>query len=389
MLFANARVDLSRDIEELVIVPDGLLWYVPFELLPVGSNVAAGNADVADRETVTDARPRLRDVCRVRYAPTRSLAVEQGPPLRREGVVGVHAGHLYRGDRPEAAAAAAAEITAAMEKAVLLGPASGRDPARGSVPLPLPTSLVDGLVVLDELPPAATTQGAAMVPAEGVQRGMTFDEWLEPPRKRPGLVVLAGFQSAAAAVNSPSKLPPSPGDELFEAAMTTLAAGGRTVLISRWRTGGASTADLVREFVRDCMGPGESDGGPAESWRRAVDLVTPEPLQLSREPRVKLVGNSALEDASHPFFWAGYLLIDTGTAADVAEGNPLPPRPVMQMQAAATPAGGPPAPDAAAAGAAAPAAPTEGPAAAEPRPRAPVNQAFNPLLDDPQEATRE
>ncbi|MGA0041199.1 MAG: hypothetical protein ACO3NZ_15245, partial [Pirellulales bacterium] len=154
VLFANARVDLSRDIEELVIVPDGLLWYVPFELLPVGSNVAAGNADVADRETVTDARPRLRDVCRVRYAPTRSLAVEQGPPLRREGVVGVHAGHLYRGDRPEAAAAAAAEITAAMEKAVLLGPASGRDPARGSVPLPLPTSLVDGLVVLDELPPA-------------------------------------------------------------------------------------------------------------------------------------------------------------------------------------------------------------------------------------------
>lgn len=380
VLFANARVDLSRDIDELVIVPDGLLWYVPFDLLPVGSNVAAGGGEprlTSGDDANADARPMLRDVCRVRYAPTRSLAVEQAPPLRREGVVGVHAGHLYRGDKPEVVSAAAAEITAAMEKAVAFPAGPGRE----NVPLPLPASLVDALVVLDELPPTATASGAAMIPGEGSRRGMSFDEWLAPPRKRPGLVVLAGFQSAAASVNTPNKLPPNPGDELFEASMAALAAGARTALISRWRTGGYTTAEFTREFVRDCLGPGEDAGGPAESWRRAVDLVSPEPLHLPYEPRVKLAGNTVLEDASHPFFWAGYMLVDTGSAPEAADagGIPVMPRPAARMQAGNDAGGAMPTVNAAQpAGAAEPA-----------QPRAPVNQAFNPLLDDPTEGSRE
>ena len=396
VLFANARIDLSRDVEELVIVPDGLLWYVPFELLPVGSNVAANERRIGDGGADADQRPLLRDVCRVRYAPTRSLAVEQGPPLRRESVVGVHAGHLYRGDEAETVAAAAAEITAAMEKAVLLTASVGRD----AVPLPLPASLVDTLVILDELPPATTALGAAMIPSEGSKRGMGFDEWLAPPRKRPGLVVLSGFQSAAAAVNTPNKLPPTPGDELFEASMSALAAGARTALISRWRTGGYSSAELVREFVRDCVGPGERGVSPAESWQRAVDLVCPEPLHLSYEPRVKLVGNSVLEDTRHPFFWAGYMLIDTGTVPDADDADPTQ-RPVMQMQAGAGPAAGmrgagggqaaaaPPAGSVPAATADAPAGQPAGATPPETAPRQPVSQAFNPLLDDPADATRE
>ena len=377
VLFANARVDLSRDIDELVIVPDGLLWYVPFELLPVGSNVAAVARDGRSDQADIDSRQLLRDVCRVRYAPTRSLAVEHGPPLRREGVVGVHAGHLYRGDRPELVAAAAGEITAAMEKAVVLSAGVGRD----AVPLPLPASLVDTLVVLDELPPTATASGAAMIPGEGSQRGMSFDEWLAPPRKRPGLVVLAGFQSAAASVNTPSKLPANPGEELFEASMAALAAGARTAVISRWRTGGYTTAELMREFVRDCVGPGEAGDGPAESWRRAVDLVSPEPLRMPYEPRLKLAGNNVLEDARHPFFWAGYMLIDTGTepGAD-AGGIPVMPRPAARMQA------GNDAPPAAATEPAVPAAANGPPANSD---RKPVSQAFNPLLDAPSEGSRE
>lgn len=383
ILFENARIDLSRDVEELVIVPDGLLWYVPFELLPVGSDVAARPAGGAGGGADAGMRPLLRDACRVRYAPTRSLAVEYGPPLRRGGVVGVHAGHLYRGDRAEVVAAAANEITAAMEKALLLGGGPG---GRDEVPLPLPASLVDALVVLDELPPTSTASGAAMIPSEGSQRVMAFDEWLAPPRKRPGLLVLAGFQSAAAAVNTPSKLPPRPGDELFEASMTALAAGARTAVISRWRTGGFTTAELMREFVRDCLGPGDGSGGPAESWRRAVDLVTPEPLHLPYEPRVKLVGNSVLEDASHPFFWAGYMLVDTGTMPAAEDADPAA-RPAMQMQAGGN---GGAAMRAEGAGPAANAAgPAGTPPASEPPPRTPVSQAFNPLLDAPPDATRE
>ena len=200
--------------------------------------------------------------------------------------------------------------------------------------------------------------------------------------------------------------------------MATLAAGARTALISRWRTGGSSTAEFAREFVRDCMGPGEDGASPAESWRRAVELVSPEPLHLENEPRVKVVGNTPIEDASHPFFWAGYMLLDTGSdPAAAEEANPLMQRPGVQMQATpgvpagaagqavvgqapGAPAGGlaqgpagvapattaGPTPAASAGATPAAAAPAAPPSTTE---RKPVSQAFNPLLDDPSSGSRE
>jgi hypothetical protein len=123
-------------------------------------------------------------------------------------------------------------------------------------------------------------------------------------------------------------------------------------------------------------------------------------LHLSYEPRVKLVGNSVLEDTQHPFFWAGYMLIDTGTMPDADDADPTQ-RPVMQMQAGAGPAAGmrgagggqaaaaPPAGSVPAATADAPAGQPAGATPPETAPRQPVSQAFNPLLDDPADATRE
>ena len=163
--------------------------------------------------------------------------------------------------------------------------------------------------------------------------------------------------------------------------MAALAAGARTAVISRWRTGGYTTAELMREFVRDCVGPGEAGDGPAESWRRAVDLVSPEPLRMPYEPRLKLAGNNVLEDARHPFFWAGYMLIDTGTEPEAGAGGiPVMPRPAARMQA------GNAAPPAAATEPAVPAAANGPPANSD---RKPVSQAFNPLLDAPSEGSRE
>jgi hypothetical protein len=63
LLFENSKVALGEQIDELVIVPDGPLWYLPFELLPVGSarNVAADDP-TADADAP---KPQLlRDVCR-------------------------------------------------------------------------------------------------------------------------------------------------------------------------------------------------------------------------------------------------------------------------------------------------------------------------------------
>ena len=36
LLLERSNVDLAGNFDEIVIVPDGILWYLPFEALPVG-----------------------------------------------------------------------------------------------------------------------------------------------------------------------------------------------------------------------------------------------------------------------------------------------------------------------------------------------------------------
>ncbi len=59
-LTADAPADAWNEFEELIIVPDGLLWYVPFEALQIQNG---------------DEHMALIDKVRVRYVPTISLAV--------------------------------------------------------------------------------------------------------------------------------------------------------------------------------------------------------------------------------------------------------------------------------------------------------------------------
>jgi hypothetical protein len=65
----------------------------------------------------------------------------------------------------------------------------------------------------------------------------------------------------------------------------------------------------VREFVQ------ELQQSPADlAWQRSVMLARETPLDPAQEPRLKrLAEGTEPPGADHPFFWAGYLLVDTGT----------------------------------------------------------------------------
>ena len=61
----------------------------------------------------------------------------------------------------------------------------------------------------------------------------------------------------------------------------------------------------------------------ADAWQRACLLAREAPLDASREPRLKKSDETVeLPTAEHPFFWAGYLLVDTGPRPEVE--NPPP-----------------------------------------------------------------
>ena len=311
MLFRGSKVRLGDGITELAIVPDGALWYLPFDILPAGS-VAEPDEDGGE----ASAAPLLRDVCRVRYAPTRSLAVAHmpGPPAgapAARGPLGIHAGQAPRGERPEVFADTARRLAEGLERSIPLAPSPG---AR-SAPAPLlAASLCEGVVVLDEVDlvgdaPLGTRALFGRAGDRAARPSATFADWLAPPWKRPSRVALPGIQTPmAGGLSAPVA---RPGEELFLAATDLLAAGARSALLSRWRVGGRSSADLVAEFLRDADEPGVS---PAESWARAIDVVTPEEPDPSSEGRLRLAGQDVLADLRHPFFWAGYLLVDGGTA---------------------------------------------------------------------------
>ena len=88
-----------------------------------------------------------------------------------------------------------------------------------------------------------------------------------------------------------------------------MASGARTVLLTRWRTSGQTNLEIVREFVQELP-----DNSAAAAWQRSIALARELPLDASQEPRLKKLDDSAeATKASHPFFWAGYMLLDTGT----------------------------------------------------------------------------
>ncbi len=99
-----------------------------------------------------------------------------------------------------------------------------------------------------------------------------------------------------------------------------MSTGARTVLISRWRTAGQTSYALVREFAQEL--PHTS---AADAWQRAVQLAGDAPLDSDAEPRVrKSSSSSETVKADHPFFWAAYLLVDSGRLGDDQEPPPPP-----------------------------------------------------------------
>ncbi|MFM8579516.1 MAG: CHAT domain-containing protein [Planctomycetaceae bacterium] len=311
-LFEDSKISLAEGIEELTIVPDGLLWYLPFELLPIASTKGAVAA-----EDTTHRPPRLlRDCCRIRYSATRSLAVWKQRPVRRESTIGLLTGRLHRAESPEAAEQIRERLASSFDRTLTLPVVSRKNDGQTTS---LAASLVDVLVVLDAVS-APSTHGNDTRPQRGAQRQTAFDlgAWGGPPLKRASCVLIPGFDSAMSF--GLQQFPARPGDDLFMSAVDLAAVGATTAVLSRWSMGGMTMTALMDEVLREQghardAGPGGSRE-PSEAWRRSVDLAMREEPDLTREPRIRPDSKGHLADASHPLFWAGYMLLDCGTGSD-------------------------------------------------------------------------
>jgi len=295
LILKGSHADFTKKFDELVVVPDGVLWYVPFEALQV---------KVDDK-----LRPLISRV-RVRYAPTVSLATSNRVGRKPAGNTAVVTGQLYPRDKDSVA-------LEAFEKIAKVVPGSVALKATLPAPSAVFASTFDRLIVLDDLNLAGELPYAwAPVPIDRGRPGSSLSDWLSLPWGAPDEIILPGYHTAAE--DSLKRAGgAAAGNEIFLSVCGLMSSGARTLLLSRWRTGGQNSFDLVREFAQEL--PHTS---PADAWQRSVFLATRSRLNLEAEPRIRRSADVEPPRAQHPFFWAGYMLVDSGQPEKKPESQP-------------------------------------------------------------------
>ncbi len=286
--------EIWRDVKEIVIVPDGFLWYLPFEMLIDGKR---------------DAEKTLIERYRIRYAPTVGLAF---PDPRKPGELGrtlVSVGRMNPKDEDTLSDAVFDRFKKSVPTAERL-----------TSPLPGPSAMVsaiaDRLVVLDDSQELAAGLLWRPMVMDKSRTGNVIGDWLAYPVGGPEQVVFTGVHTPAASGLKAN----ASGDEIFFALTGMMGSGARTVLMSRWRTGGQMSIDLSREFLQELPSSTAS-----AAWRRSIEIVGQADINPIREPRLDETKVTKTLAAKHPFWWAGYLLADTGIDPAKEEAGGKPP----------------------------------------------------------------
>jgi len=290
----DTKVDDWSKYNQLVIVPDGVLWYLPFEILQVPAKEGS--------ESILTKMP-------VRYAPTLALSVPDKRPVKRATRTAVVAGRLLPREE-DSLTRLASEQLGGIENVSLLADVL---PA----PSALFTAACDRFVLYadledqDKLPygwsPAKVDAGKGL---------STLSDWTLLPLAGAEQVVFPGFHTPA----ETSLKRGGTGEEVFLSVCGLMASGSRTILVSRWRVGGQSTVDLMREFIQELP-----HSAAAVAWRRSVQLAAGRVLDPAAEPRLRAGRSADGLKADHPFFWSGYLLVDTGVGPPPEEPTPKEP----------------------------------------------------------------
>ena len=282
--------------EELVIVPDNLLWYVPFEALPVPDSTTRDDKEDNVAGTDGPGNVPLINKMRIRYLPMASLLSFNGPATPRNPKTAAVLGKMFPRDKDELAVQQFETMQEVADEMHALPKRLGGDSG-------VLRSTWERLLVLDDIPdaregPLSWSPGRI----DDGKAGGSIARWMMLPWGGPSQLLLPGFHTAT---ESGLKKSSSSGDELFLASTGLMATGAETILLSRWRTGGMSCYDLMREFLQE-----EPTSSPAEAWQRALQVVRDSQLDPAWEPRIAPSKDPEPLSADHPFFWAGYMLVD-------------------------------------------------------------------------------
>ena len=274
-LIPDDKLPLFEPLRQLSIVPDGPLWYLPMELLPMG---AGDDAKLGQKFSIT-------------YAPTPGFALFPAAMPRPDLGIGSSAGPFFVPRDRDLNQQLYTQITEGLPNHVTL-PRQGV-PSSNRLGESLGFFAALGVITPDVNAPLAT--GVSLFDANPTSGSL--GAWLRLSSRTPPAMFLPGYRTAAIAPALGT------GRELFMTLTALHVAGVRDVVISRWPVGGSSTAILTRELLQEV--PLQ---GVAPAWRQALQTLRAGTLDPQSEPL--MAGSAVKEEVSGdlPLFWAGYLL---------------------------------------------------------------------------------
>lgn len=262
--------------DELIIVPDGALWYLPFEVLPL-------------REA-TD--PLIGDKIAVRYAATPGLAIKPVamPPISR--AVGIASGLFFSPRDPDQNTATVQTLLDSVDDPVRL-------PEANDAPTGLMGNKLGHLVVAAPRMPKPKTPFMMSVSHHDEDSPYgTLAAWMRFPAHVPRSVILPGYRTSVDVGQMGN------GDELFLTLCALNAAGVRSVMLSRWAAGGESTAIAMRELLQELPFTGMN-----AAWARARMVLRRAELDPVGEPLLTKADQEVENlTGDQPLFWAGYMI---------------------------------------------------------------------------------
>ncbi|MDG1873367.1 MAG: CHAT domain-containing protein [Mariniblastus sp.] len=285
-----------KKFDELVIIPDGVLWYVPFEALPV-----------------TDGQEEayLSDWINIRYSPSLFLGFGTQRPQQELKQLAVVTARMHSRGEGELSKI---EFTDLVNE--------NPDAVQYERPVQIPTnylvSIFDQLLIWSEI--KSNKSGPLAVNPMQIdlkKAGSTLDTWMSLPWAGAKSVVIPGLHSDGGS-GMRGKLY---GQDLFLTSMAMMASGTRTSLLSRWATGGKSAIDLTKQYVTEMP-----KSGAAKAILDSRQALRKTKLDYENEPRIRSKSTDPVLNAEHPFFWAAHMLFDIPDGRPVtAIENPVDP----------------------------------------------------------------
>jgi CHAT domain-containing protein len=263
----------------LYIVPDGMLWRLPFQALqsPGGEHLVERVA-IAYAPSLTLLRHR-RDGMKRRNTPRTLLAIADPllPPAASNPRAAIRGAVLTPLPDARAEVMAIAKMYGRSSRTLVGGQAT--ETAAKSLAAGFPLLHLATHALIDD---AAPLYSAIVLGASGSDDGLLEAREMMDLQLGADLAILSACDSASGDL--------TPGEGMIGMSWALMVAGCRNTVVSQWNVDSASTAQMMIAFH-------------AALRRRGADYPT-----AMREAQLKLLRNPRF---SHPYYWSPFVLIAT------------------------------------------------------------------------------